>query len=47
MSCLVDCFFLVQQGDGVVPEEAQRRNPNAIKFTGGSAEVPLQQLLLL
>lgn len=24
-------------GDGVVPEETQRKNPNAMKFTGGSA----------
>lgn len=29
----------VQEGDGVVPEEAQRKNPNAMKFIGGPAEV--------
>ncbi|KAL0042476.1 hypothetical protein WJX79_001033 [Trebouxia sp. C0005] len=28
----------LKEGDGVVPEEAQRRNPNAMKFTGGPAE---------
>ena len=31
----------MQEGDGVVPEEAQRKNPNAIKFTSASAEVQL------
>ncbi len=46
MSCLISFFFVAQEGDGVVPEEVQRRNPNAIKFTGGPAEVPLHHFLL-
>ena len=29
----------VQVGDGFVPEEAQRKNPNAIKFTASTPEV--------
>lgn len=35
---------MFQEGDGVVPEEAQRKNPNALKFTGGPAEVLLPKL---
>lgn len=30
---------MLQEGDGVVPEESTAKNPNAMKFTGGAAEV--------
>lgn len=36
-------MLLAQEGNGVVPEEGQRKNPNAIKFSGGSAEVAFHQ----
>jgi len=44
--CISNDAVYMQAGDGVVPEEAQRKNPNAIKFTGGAAEVVLWKLLV-
>ena len=36
----------VQVGDGFVPEEAQRKNPNAIKFTASTPEVGINTATL-
>lgn len=32
-------FAVLQEGDGVVPESSTAKKPNAMKFTGGAAEV--------